>query len=680
MKNNINKAFKSCKKGFKSLEKGLKKYFKSNILFTVFVLTSLINSMILRGFTVKSGFALSPMLADLAFLLCIGAFGYLVKPKHRYKYYFTFTIIFTAICMINSMYYTNYSSFVSVSLIATSLQLVGVSDALENVIQVHDFIYLWAVFAMWFTNKKLKNVGYYNKPYKSQDGKLSVLKTLLASCITLGFFLSTVTGTDLSRLYKQWNREYVVMKFGTYVYQVNDVIASLKPQISPLFGYDKAVKEFKDYYAENKTEHKDNKYTDMYKGKNVIVIHGESLQNWLIGTEINGQVITPNLNKLTSEGLYFNNFFAQESVGTSSDTEFTFTTSLLPASSGTVFVSYWDRKYVAIPGLMQGQGYYTFSMHANKGNFWNRNVMHEKLGYEDFYYYTKDYKIDETIGLGLSDKSFFKQSIDKIKKISEKHDKYYGLLIMLTNHTPFNDITNHSTLDLTYKYEKTDPNTGEKKEVINDYLEDTVLGNYIKSAHYADEALGELIDGLDKEGLLDDTVIVLYGDHDAKIQKSQYDRYYNYDPETDGTLNSSDPRYKEFTKYDYELNRKVPFLIWTKDNQQKTTVNEVMGMYDVLPTLGNMFGFSSKYALGHDIFSIKENLVPFPNGNWVTSKMYYDSQKGQGILIDKDALISADYIDQNTKKAESMVSVSNSIIVHDLIKKVEESEKIKNGG
>jgi len=502
----------------------------------------------------------------------------------------------------------------------------------------------------------------------------------LASCIVLGFFLSTVTGTDLSRLYKQWNREYVVMKFGTYIYQTNDIIASLKPQISPLFGYDKAVKEFKEYYAENTDSKEENKYTDIYKGKNVIVIHGESLQNWLIGLEINGQEITPNLNKLTSEGLYFDNFYAQESVGTSSDSEFTFNTSLLPASSGTVFVSYWDRKYVATPSLIGDLDYYTFSMHANKGNFWNREVMHEQLGYDKFYYYDKDYEIDETIGLGLSDKSFFRQSVQKIKKIDEKYDKYYGLLIMLTNHTPFDDIEGYSDLDLTYKYTRTNPETGEKTEVVNDFLEGTVLGNYIKSANYADAAIGELIDSLDNEGLLEDTVIVLYGDHDAKIQKSYYETYLNYDPETDGSLDEDDPNYKEFTKYDYELNRKVPFLIWTKENQEQKKVSSVMGMYDAMPTLGNMFGFSSEYALGHDIFNVKENIVAFPNGNWVTNKMYYDSQKGEGILIDENAIISKDYIEENTEKVEKMVSVSNSIIVHDLIRKTEESEKIKNGG
>jgi len=375
MKKKIGKVFKECRSGIHSIIKGTKKYFKSNILFTVFVIAALVNSIILRTFTVKNGLALSPFLADLAFILAIGAFGYLIKPKHRYKYYFTFTIIFTAVCMINSMYYTNYSSFVSVSLIATSMQLVGVSEALENVIQFHDFVYLWALFAMWFTNKKLKSIGYYTRPYTKAESKLSVLKTLLAACIILGFFLSTVTGTDLSRLYKQWNREYVVMKFGPYVYQMNDVIASLKPQISPLFGYDKAVKEFKEYYDENNEKHEDNKYTDIYKGKNVIAIHAESIQNWLLNTEINGQEITPTLNKLAKEGIYFNNFYAQESVGTSSDTEFTYNTSLLPASSGTVFVSYWDREYQSIPKMLGDQGYRTFSMHANKGNFWNREVV-----------------------------------------------------------------------------------------------------------------------------------------------------------------------------------------------------------------------------------------------------------------------------------------------------------------
>ena len=443
-------------------------FFKNNVLFTTFIITSLINGCLIRFLTVKNYTAISPILADLAFILFVGAIAYFFKPKNRFKYFMVWSVIFTATCLINSVYYTNYISFTSFSLLATSLQLAGVSDALGTIMEIKDLCYIWAPLTLIFIHRKLLKQGYYAKLKTKEKPKVAVLKVLVAATIVLGFFVSTLTGTDISRLYKQWNREYVVMKFGIYTYQGNDLIASLKPQISPLFGYDTAAKEFREYYEENKEEHEDNEYTDIFKGKNVIVIHAESMQNYLLDTEINGQTIAPNLKKLAEEGMYFSNFYSQESVGTSSDTEFTYSTSLLPASSGTVFVSYWDREYPSIQKFLKEEDYYVFSMHANKGNMWNREVMHKELGYDRFYYYDKDYKLDDMVGLGLSDKSFFKQSVQKIKKINEKYDKYYGLLIMLTNHTPFEGF--EDTLDLTYKYTKVDEATGEQTEVVNDYL------------------------------------------------------------------------------------------------------------------------------------------------------------------------------------------------------------------
>ena len=659
-------------------------FFKNNVLFTTFIITSLINGCLIRFLTVKNYTAISPILADLAFILFVGAFAYCFKPKNRFKYFITCSIVLTLVCLINSIYYTNYVSFTSFSLLATSLQLGGVTGALKTIMELKDFCYIWAPLTLIFIHLKLLKQGYYEKLKIKDKLKVSVLKVLVAAAIVLGFFVSTLTGTDISRLYKQWNREYVVMKFGIYVYQGNDLIASLKPQISPLFGYDTAAKEFREYYNENTQEDKTNEYTDIFKGKNVIVIHAESIQNYLLNTEINGKAIAPNLKKLADEGMYFSNFYSQESVGTSSDTEFTYSTSLLPASSGTVFVSYWDREYPSIQKFLKDEDYYVFSMHANKGNMWNREVMHKELGYDKFYYYDKDYDIDEVIGLGLSDKSFFRQSVQKIKKISEKHDKYYGTLIMLTNHTPFEGVEDQTDLDLTYHYTKTDEITGEKTEVVNDYLSNTTLGNYFTTAHYADEAIGELVDELDKEGLLEDTILVIYGDHDAKIKRSEYDYYYNYNPETDSKLSSSDPNYKEYTKYDYELNRKVPFIIWTKDEKLRKKINTeittVTGMYDVLPTLGNMLGIYDKYALGHDVFSTDEHYVVFPNGNWITDKMYYDNQNGKAIIFDEDSVIDKDYISKYTNQAEKEIAVSNDIIVHDLIKKTKESDEVIKGG
>ena len=653
-------------------------YVKTNILFMTFVISSVINGCLIRFLTVKNYFDIKPIIADLAIILILGAFGYFIKPKHQFKYFFTISCIFVVLCVINSMYYTNYLSFASFSLLETSLQVVDVGDAVvENVMEMKDFCYIWQILAMIFVHKSLKKKKYYDRVSKIEVGRIRAVNTLIVGLILIGLFISTMSSIDISRLSRQWSREYIVMRFGIYTYQINDLFATVKSQLNPLFGYDKNAKKFREYYENKKDETKTNEYTDMFKGKNILLIHAESIQNFTLNTSFNGVDVAPNLKKLASEGLYFSNFYAQESVGTSSDSEFTLSTSLMPASSGTVFVSYWDREYETLQKLLKKQGYYTFSMHGNNCSFWNRNNAHKSLGYEKFYCYNKDFNIDETIGLGLSDKSFFRQASEKIKKISDEHTNFMGTLIMLTNHTPFSDIESHSDYEVTYKYKKKNEETGQEEEVTAPYMEGTKLGNYFKSVHYADEAIGQLIDELDQNGVLDNTVIVIYGDHDAKLKKSEFKRFYNYDPETDSVLDKDDPNYKEVDYYQYELNRKVPFIIWSKDNKDKAKeTKKIMGMYDVMPTLGNMFGFKSKYALGHDIFSIDENVVFFPDGNWLTDKMYYNQSKEEGKLLNPDDTVSVDYIQKYNKLADEAVSISDSIIVYDLIKKEEAKEKL----
>ena len=101
-----------------------------------------------------------------------------------------------------------------------------------------------------------------------------------------------------------------------------------------------------------------------------------------------------------------------------------------------------------------------------------------------------------------------------------------------------------------------------------------------------------------------------------------------------------------------------------------------MGMYDVMPTLGNMLGIKNEFALGHDIFNIKyDNYVIFPNGNFLTNLIYYNNSTGQSKIIKEYAELSSDYISNLITKAEEVLDTSNAIVVHDLIKL--ESTKIK---
>ena len=678
---------KKVKIGFNNIKEKLKnaidiiktehlidKYLKENVLFITFLITSVLNASLLRSFcvpTFESIFSIQAILADTAVVIILGSFGYLFKPKHRFAYYISISIFLTAICMINSVYYTYYTSFASLSMISLTQYVGEVGDAVkENVIQLKDLIYIIGPIAMFIVNHKLKRKNYYKKIEIKSERKKKYLATLVSGACIAGVFILTLTPTDISRLVKQWNKEYIVTCFGIYVYQGNDVISTIQPTINSMFGYDKAHKNFVDYF-ESKEKVKTNEYTNIFEGKNVLVIHAESMQTSAIGLEFNGEPVAPTLNKLSSEGMYFSNYYSQVSVGTSSDAELTFNTSLMPTKSGTAFVSYSDRTYISTPSLLKEKGYYTFSMHANNADFWNRRVMHKNLGYDRFYS-KADYNIvdENIIGLGLSDKEFFAQSVEKLKKINKKHENWYGLMIMLSNHTPFSDTDKYGEFPVDIKETKTDAN-GIKEEVSYPYLEGTKLGNYYKSFHYADEALGELITQLDDAGLLEDTVLVIYGDHDARIARKEYNLQHNYDKENDELLDKDSENYVEYDSYRYELGRKVPFIIWTKDmagTKLNMEVKNVMGMYDAMPTLGNMLGFYNQYALGNDIFNIKErNIVIFPNGNWVTNKVYYNSQKGEYLSLVNEA-ISEEEIKNNSAYATALLDVSNDIIVFDLLK------------
>ena len=611
----------------------------------------------------------------LAFILIVGAFAYLLKPKKQFKVLMPLTVIMSLVCIVNAIYYENYVSFASFSLLSTAAFLGEMDGAVvTTLINFKDVLLIFPVIVLPVVHICLKKKKYYEKVEKIERGKKRFLNTAVLAAIMVFLTISMMESSDYSRLKKQWNREYLVERFGIYVYQVNDAIKSTQSKFSSMFGYDNASKQVREFYEEKqKTDtinDKTNAYTNIFEGKNVIVIHAESMMTQNMTLSFNNQELTPNLNRLASEGLFFSNYYPQVSVGTSSDTEFTFNTSLLPASTGTVFVNYWKRTYEAMPNLLRQKGYYTASMHANNASFWNRNVMHETLGYDKFYARDSfDYSNeDEIMGMGLSDKEFFRQATKKIKKISEENNNYYVTLITLTNHTPWDDEDKYGDYTVDYKYTETDEN-GKVIEKTLPYMEGTDLGRYFKSVHYADAAIGDFVNELDAAGLLENTVLVIYGDHDAKIAKKEYSYFYNYDFETGKQYDKDDPRYVDVDYYNYELNRKVPFIIWTKDSKGNKILNQkidkVMGMYDAMPTLANMLNFDYKYALGHDIFNTDNNIVVFPNGNWVTDKMYYNAQKDEYLLL-KDSVVNDEEIESNKEYANKLLEISDSIIVYDL--------------
>ena len=633
--------------------------FSSNYPILLFyIVSNFINSILLRLFT-TGRFNIRPLFFDLGIVLLFGALSFFIKKSRKNIYYVLTSILFVAICVINSIYYNYYTSFASASLLATSVFVQDFGDVIvEFALDIKDWVYIWQLIGLVLVIVKYKNGEINNKKNVS---KLSIIAILI-----IGVGCALPPYNSWSRLIKLWNRVAVVDSFGVYVYQFDDLFQSLKPTLNNMFGYDKALKNVSDYYSENKKVQSINEYSGIFEGKNVIAIHAESLQDFAIGLEFNGKEVTPNLNKLIKDSLYFNNFYAQVGVGTSSDSEFTYATSLLPSNSGTVFVNYYNNKFTTIQNLLKDKGYYVFSMHGNDGDFWNRNVMHQNMGY-DKYYSKNSFVIDEEYGLGLSDESFFRQVVPMIKDIDENvPGPFYGTLITLTNHTPWSDADNLSELDLSMSVEI------DGEEIKRDYLEGNSLGDYIKCINYMDSAIGKFLDSMENEGLLDDMVIVIYGDHDARINKKYYDYMYNYDPVNDRLYDKDDSSYVEYNDYDYEIGKNVPLIIWSKDLDENKIIDTPMGMIDVLPTIGNMLNIYNKYALGNDIMSIKdkENIVIFNDASYITSKIYYSAKNNEAYTI-SNGVITDDYIRKNSEYANKILDISNDIIIYDLLKDIE---------
>ena len=648
-------------------------FFQKVPLLFCFIITSLLNTLLLRIITVGNFTYLKPLFMDFGMILIFASLMFLFKKeKSQKKYLVGLSIFTTVVLIIHSVYYTYYDSFASISLLATSAFVVDVGDAVvKKVLKLTDLLYLWQpIFVYFYYVKEKKKKSISRKNGSSVDRKFSFINLFVTGVLVLIITGLTVTPTEWSRFGKMWNRESVVSSFGVYTYQINDIFQSLEPKINNLFGHDKALKKVTDYYSSNSSSESKNQYSDIFEGKNVIVIHAESLQTVALNRSFNGVEVAPTLNRLASEGIYFDNYYSEVGVGTSSDAEFTFSTSLMPSSNGTVFVNYFDRQYETIQKSFKKKGYYTFSMHGNTGDFWNRSTMHKNMGYDKFYS-KSSFKIDETIGLGLSDKSFFKQVVPKIQEISKNGKPFYGTLITLTNHTPWSDLKLMDEYNTTWKVEV------DGQEVVRDYLSGTTLGDYFRSVHYMDQAFEQFINDMDAAGLLDNTVIVIYGDHDARISKKNYNLMYNYDPYTDSLKEEGDEGYVDYNDYQYKLDKKVPFIIWTKDKKVTKKVSTATGMIDAYPILANLFGVeNSHFQLGHDVLgnSSDDNTVAFIDSSYVTNKIYYNGQNGEFYSVNGDA-VDSDYISSNSNHVDELIDVSNDIITYDLVKEIESKSK-----
>ena len=217
-------------------------------------------------------------------------------------------------------------------------------------------------------------------------------------------------------------------------------------------------------------------YYGVAKNKNVLVIHLESFQQFLIDYKWHGKEVTPNLNKLyhANDTISFDNFFNQVGQGKTSDAEMMLENSIFGLQSGSAMSSYGtSNTFESAPAILgQKAGYTSAVMHGGAGSFWNRDNAYKSFGYDYFmplsYYQNKK---GYYLGYGIKDKLFFDQSIKYMEHLPQP---FYLKMITVTNHYPYDLNKKNQSID------KTD--TGDK----------TVDG-YVQTAHYLDQAIGELM-------------------------------------------------------------------------------------------------------------------------------------------------------------------------------------------
>ena len=375
--------------------------------------------------------------------------------------------------------------------------------------------------------------------------------------------------------------------------------------------------------------------------KNVIILQLESTQEFVINKEINGKQITPNLNKFLSENIKFTNMHMQ-SYSTTADSEHSTITSLYPMENGMSFSKYYTNTYDDLFKIFKNSNYYTSYMHGNYPYFWNRGNVYGRLKLDDLSLKEQFSDLSENINGDLSDELLYKQAVQKIKQFKTPYISY---IVTASSHTPY-------TLEGLQDRSKITIDVGKYK--------DTYFGDYLEAVNYADYAFGVFIDELKKEGLYDDTAILVFGDHNGINM---------YNEEMIDFLNYID---KDLTDVDLKLNytrvacgMKIPGI-------KNIKIDKPVNKLDIKPTLAYLCNVQDGISLGTNMFGRKD-FVSLNNERIIANDYYYDEEWYNRKTGEQ---INMETIDQNTKQMlnkyyENMkteLDISNSISINNLLK------------
>ncbi len=542
-----------------------------------------------------------PVFSSTNFLMLLSTFGMLLIifsviglffNKKRFLALFFINLLLTILLVADTNYFRYYYSAITIPMMlqADLALLNSVDECIKSLFNLSDIIYLLDVPVLVYLLVLIRRQGIEPVNKRAKLAGSAVFLVLGLLCVG-GVYAKSDIETAV------YNNNYITKRMGVFFFHVDNTKKYIEKQFFTSKKLEKHEKETIENFFEQRPKTTTN-YRGLAKGKNLIVVQVEALQEFVINRTIEGQEITPNLNKLLKESVYFDNFYYQVAGGNTSDAEFLCNTSLYPLKEGSVFIRHADNFYHSLPKVLKERGYNTYALHAYGSRFYNRDNMYKSLGFDRFVS-SKDYVMDEFVGWegdALGDTSFFRQSLE----IIDTSKPFYGFFITLSSHHPFKFFRDFEF------------NVGK--------YEDTYLGNYLKAANYADKALGSFIEDLKKRGLYDNSLLIIYGDHSAVPRKEAKELFEFLNIENNEA---------EWIKL-----QKVPLIIRCPGLPEGETVSVVGGEIDLLPTIANLMDFDYKYALGWDLLNKEKGYVVLRNGTIITDTYFYLNDEGVVYSLD----------------------------------------------
>ncbi|MFJ8236974.1 LTA synthase family protein [Ureibacillus sp. NPDC094379] len=532
------------------------------------------------------------LINPLSFLLFIyGLSLFLKTSKARNRYIITVSTLLSIVLFANVGFYRFYNDFITLPVLFQTSNFGELGTSITEIITWTDILYFVDIILLLVVIKYMPKF----------EGKMEVRKQVrrayfVLSLAVLFLNLGLAESERPQLLTRSFDRELLVKNIGTYNYHLYDIYIQSKSSAQRALADGSELVEVDNYVQANQASVNEDMF-GKYAGRNVILVQLESLQSFVINNEMNGEVVTPFLNSLTSDKdtYYFSDFYHQTGLGKTSDAEFLVENSLFGLGRGAVFFTHGGNTYNSMAESLGNNGYFSNVMHSNNKSFWNRDMIYQSLNIDKFYDLDSYQVTDEnSVNWGLKDIPFFEQSVDIM---TEMPQPFYSRMITLTNHYPF-------YLD-------------EEDIMIPEYNSNSgTLNRYFQTVRYLDESIKVLFDELKEKGLYDNSIIVMYGDH--------YGISENHNKAMSMYLNK-----EEITPYDSALLQSVPLFIHVPGSGDGEVIDKTAGQIDLRPTILHLLGIdtSNDMQLGADLFSEEhEDFVIFRDGRFVTDQYVYASE------------------------------------------------------